>query len=59
VKRIGAHLGIIVLLMLIPGALVSLWSVMSVWQRIALAAIGIAIWWWRQARGQTRKNKGE
>jgi len=58
-KRIGAYLGIIVLLMLIPGALINLWSVMSVWERIALAAIGVAIWWWRRPRGQTRKKKGE
>jgi hypothetical protein len=49
-KKIGAYLGIIILLILIPGALLNLWSVMSVWQRVALAAIGGVIWWWRRPR---------
>jgi hypothetical protein len=56
-KRIGAYLGIVILLMLIPGALINLWSVMSVWQRVALAAIGVAIWWLLRPRLQARRIK--
>lgn len=47
-KSIGALLAMSILLMLIPGALVNLWSVMSVWQQVALAAMVVAIWWWRR-----------
>jgi len=56
-KRIGALLGIVILLTLIPGAFATLWFAMSVWQRIALAVMGITILWWRRPRGQTRKAK--
>ena len=56
-KRIGACLGIVILLMLIPGALVDLWSVMSVWQQIALAAIGVAMLVLRPAHKIRRKQK--
>ena len=56
-KHVGAILGIVIVLMLIPGVLVSAWSGMSLWQQIALVAIGIGIWQWRRSRQQTRKKK--
>jgi hypothetical protein len=43
-KRIAAILGVLILLMLIPDILVSAWSGLSLWQQIALAAIGIVVW---------------
>ena len=58
-KHVGAILGIVIVLMLIPGVLVSAWSCMSLWQRIGLVAIGIGIWQWRRPRRQTRKRKDE
>jgi predicted tellurium resistance membrane protein TerC len=54
VKHVGAILGIVIALMLVPGALVSAWSSLSLWQRIALAAIGIGVWQWRRPRRQPR-----
>jgi hypothetical protein len=54
-KRIGAYLGIVVLLMLIPGALVSLWSVMSVWQRLGAAAIVLVVSLLKRPRRKSRK----
>ena len=49
-KYIGAILGIVIGLMLLPGVLVNLWSGMSLWQRLALAAIGIGVWQWQRSR---------
>jgi hypothetical protein len=49
-RRVGAILGVVMLLMVIPVVLVSAWSGMSLWQQIALTAIGIGIWQWRRSR---------
>lgn len=43
-KCIGAILGYVIVLMLVPGIIVSAWSGMSLWQRLALAVIGLVIW---------------
>lgn len=45
---------IVILFMLIPGVLVSAWLSLSLWQRVALAAIGIAVRQW--PRPQSRKD---
>ena len=45
-RHSGAILGVVITLMLIPGALANAWSALSLWQRIALAAIGIGIGLW-------------
>lgn len=60
-KHVGAILGFVIVLMLIPGVLVSAWLGMSLWQRIALVAIVIGIWQWRRTRPrrQTRKRKAK
>jgi hypothetical protein len=49
-KRIGAILGIVVALMLAPGILAGVWSAMSLWQRLALCALGLGLWQWRRSR---------
>lgn len=54
-KHIGAILGIMVLLMLVPDVLMSLWSARSLWQWIGLAAIVIAISRWRRPQRQKSK----
>ena len=54
-RRVGAILGAVVLLMVIPVTLVSIWSSMSLWQRLALAAIGIGIWQWTQRKQRRKK----
>jgi hypothetical protein len=56
-KRIGAILGIVIVLMLIPGLLVSAWSALSLWQQIVLIAIGIGVVQLLRPRQQAR-NRG-
>ena len=53
-KHIGTILGLAITAMLLPGVLVSAWSGMSLWQQIALVAIGIALWQWWRPRPQPR-----
>ena len=58
VKHVGAILGIIIMLMLVSGIMLGAWLAILLWQRIALLAIGICIWQWRQPRRQARnKNR--
>jgi hypothetical protein len=54
-RRIGALLGTVTLLTQILRTFANLWSAMSVWQGIALAAIGTGLWQWRRSRAQPRK----
>ena len=56
-KHVGAILGIVVVLMLIPDVLMNLWSAIPLWQWIGLAAIRIGIWNWRRPRRQPRKRE--
>jgi hypothetical protein len=58
-KRIAAYLAIVILLMLIPGALVNLWSAMSVWQQFALPVIGIGILLWLRPNRRTSRKRIE
>jgi hypothetical protein len=58
-RRVAAILGIVMLLIVLPAVLVSIWSAMSVWQRLGLAAIGIGVWQWLRPRRQTRKRSKE
>jgi hypothetical protein len=54
-RRVGAIVGVVMLLMVLPAVLVSIWSGMSIWQRLGLAAIAIGLWQWRQPRRESRK----
>lgn len=56
-RRVAAILGVIMLLLVLPSVLVSIWSSMSLWQRLGLAAIAIAYWQWRRPRGESRKRR--
>jgi hypothetical protein len=58
-RRVGAILGVVMLLMVLPAVLVNLWSGMSLWQRLGMAALGIGVWQWRRPRRQTRKRSKE
>lgn len=55
----GVIVGIAIIFMLIPIVLANLWSGMSLWQQVALIAIGICLWRWRQERQRPRKKKEE
>ncbi len=56
-KHVGAILGIVIVLMLIPAVLANIWSGMSLWQRIALVAIVIGVWQWQQPPPESRKRR--
>jgi hypothetical protein len=58
-KHVGAILGIVIVLMLTTGILISVWSGMSLWQQIALAAIGICVLQVLRPRRQARKGRGK
>ena len=40
-KRVGAIVGVVIVLIFIPGILLNIWSGLSLWQRVAMLAIGI------------------
>ena len=57
-KRIGAILGIVIVLMLIPGVPLGAWSGMSLWQQVALVVILVGVWrlkQWRQCASRTKR----
>ena len=56
-KHVGAILGIVVVLMLIPDVLLNLWSAISLWQWIGLAVIWIGIWQWRRPGRHSGKRR--
>ncbi len=56
-RRVAAILGVVMLLLVLPAVLVSIWSSMSLWQRLVLAAIAIGLWQWRRQRGESRKRR--
>jgi Zn-dependent protease with chaperone function len=58
-KHIGAIMVIVIGLMVVPGILASAWSAMSLWQQIALAAIGVGVFLWLRPRRQPQKRKEE
>ena len=48
-RRVGAILGVVMLLMVLPAVLVSIWLGMSLWQRFALPAIVLGICLFKRA----------
>ena len=54
-RRVGAILGVVMLLMVLPAVLVDLWSGMSLWQRLTLAAIVLGICLLKRPRRESRK----
>ena len=58
-KNVGTILGIVVVLIVLPGILVSAWSGMSLLQQIALGVIGITVWQWLRPRRHSASKKQE
>ena len=56
-RQVGAILGILIILLLIPAALIKLCSAISLWQWIGLAVIGIGVWQWRRPRRRAPQKK--
>jgi hypothetical protein len=55
VSRIGAILGVVMIVMLAPALLGRIWSAIPLWQRLSLTAISIGVWLW--LRPQPRKRR--
>jgi hypothetical protein len=53
-RRMGVIIGIVIVLMFIPGVLVDAWSGLSLWQKITLAAIGVGVWLWLRFQPQKK-----
>jgi hypothetical protein len=58
-QSVGVVIGFVVATILLVSVLVALWSSMSLWQRLAAAAIVASIYRLRQARRQTRKRRDD
>lgn len=58
-KYCGVIAGIVIVLILLVSVFVSLWSSMSVWARILLAAVALLILRIRQKRREPRRKNGE
>jgi hypothetical protein len=56
-RYFGAILAITIVLTLIPGVLVSAWSGLNLWERIALVVIGIIAWQLRRLRPKTSRRR--
>lgn len=59
--RVGTILGVVIVLILIPGFVMSAWSGLSLWQRVGLVAIGIGFsqWLLRPRRNHSwQRNRG-
>lgn len=57
VNRVGAILGIVIVLMMAPGILAVVWSAMSLWQQIGLVAVGVIVLQLVRPRRQPRKSR--
>ncbi|MGA3080566.1 MAG: hypothetical protein ABSD44_04185 [Terracidiphilus sp.] len=58
-KYVGAILGVVVALMVLPGVLLSAWSGMALWRQIALIAIGVGAFRWMRPRRHSGNKKRE
>jgi prepilin signal peptidase PulO-like enzyme (type II secretory pathway) len=59
VKYCGTIVGIAIVLILIVSVFVGLWSSMSLWQKVVIAAMGFGVWWMRRERNRPRKKREE
>ena len=58
-KYCGGIAGIVIVILLTVSVLVGLWSSMTVWQKIILAAIGFGLWSFRQEGRRKGRKKDE
>jgi asparagine N-glycosylation enzyme membrane subunit Stt3 len=58
-KQLGAIIGTVIVLMLIPGIFASAWSGFSFWQQIGLVAIGVILWQGLRPGRRTRNAKND
>jgi uncharacterized membrane protein YccC len=58
-RHIGAIMGIVILLMIGPGILLSAWSAMSLWQQLAFVAIGVGVSYLLWPRREPRRSRRE
>jgi hypothetical protein len=58
-RRVAVILGVVMLLMVTPAIIVNVWTAMSLWQRFALAAIGLGFSQLFRPRRKARKRNKE
>jgi Ca2+/Na+ antiporter len=58
-KYCGAIAGIAIVLVMLVSVLVSLWSSMSLWQKVIAVVAVFTIWWLRKEKRRPRKRKEE
>ena len=58
-RRVATILVVVVLLLVLPAVVLSIWSGMSLWQQFALIAIGVCVIQWLRPRRKARKRKEE
>jgi Zn-dependent protease with chaperone function len=60
VSHVGVIVGLTIVAILIVSVFVGLWMTMSLWQKVILAAIGLAVWQMRrEQRSERRKREDE
>jgi hypothetical protein len=59
IKHIGAIIGIVIVLMLIPCILAGAWSQLPLWQQVACAVIGVGVWQGIRPRRQVRNKRND
>jgi len=57
VKRIGAIVGIVIVLLVVPSVILSAWSSMSIWQRLGASIFGMSVLLLIRPKGQQKKRK--
>jgi hypothetical protein len=54
-RRVAGILAFIMLLLVLPSVIVNIWSSISLWQRLGLAAVLMGIWLLKRPRRESRK----
>jgi hypothetical protein len=57
VNRVGAILGIVIVLVPAPGILAGVWSALFLWEQVSLVTIGVVVWQLRRQRRKPRKRR--
>lgn len=57
IRRVGAILGVVLLLLVLPGVIVSIWSGISLWRKIGIAGLAILFLVLARARKTARRHR--
>jgi len=57
--HVGVIVGLAMVMILLVSVFVGLWASMSLWQKVILAALGLAVWAMRRERRSPRRKREE